>query len=49
MRWARHVARMGAKRNTYRILVVHSEGKRTLGRPRRRWVYNIKMDLREIG
>jgi hypothetical protein len=40
---------MGAKRNTYRILVGKSEGKRPLGRPRRRWVDNIKMDLREIG
>jgi hypothetical protein len=39
----------GAKRNTYRILVGKPEGKRLLGRPRRRWVDNIKMDLREIG
>jgi hypothetical protein len=37
------------KRNSYRILVVKREGKRPLGRPRRRWVDNIKMDLREIG
>jgi hypothetical protein len=42
MRWAGHVARMGEKRNAYRILV----GKRPLGRPRRRWVDNIKIDLR---
>jgi hypothetical protein len=42
MRWAGHVAYMRAKRNAYRILV----GKRPLGRPRRRWVDNIKMDLR---
>jgi hypothetical protein len=49
MRWAGHVARMGAKRNWYRILVGKPEGKRPLGRPRRRWVDNIKMDLREIG
>jgi hypothetical protein len=49
MRWAGHVARMGEKRNTYRILVGMLEGKRPLGRPRRRWVDNIKMDLREIG
>jgi hypothetical protein len=49
MRWAGHVARMRAKRNTYRILVGNSEGKRPLGRPRHRWVDNIKMDLREIG
>jgi hypothetical protein len=40
---------MGAKRNAYRILAGKLEGKRPLGRPRRRWVYDIKMDLREIG
>jgi hypothetical protein len=40
---------MGVKRNAYRILVGKPEGKRQLGRPRRRWVDNIKMDLREIG
>jgi hypothetical protein len=40
---------MGEKRNAYRILVGNLEGKRPLGRPRRRWVDNIKMDLREIG
>jgi hypothetical protein len=40
---------MGEKRNVYRILVGNPEGKRPLGRPRRRWVDNIKMDLREIG
>jgi hypothetical protein len=39
---------MGAKRNAYRILVESSEGKRPLGRPRHRWVDNIKLDLREI-
>jgi hypothetical protein len=49
MRWAGHVARVGEKRNAYRILVGKPEGKRPLGRPRRRWVDNIKMDLREIG
>jgi hypothetical protein len=49
MRWARHVARMEAKRNAYRILVGRPEGKRPLGRPRRRWVDNVKMDVREIG
>jgi hypothetical protein len=49
MGWAGHVARMGEKRNAYRILVGNPEGKRPLGRPRRRWVDNIKMDLREIG
>jgi hypothetical protein len=41
-RWTGHVARLGAKRNTYRILVGKPEGKRPLGRPRRRWVDNIK-------
>jgi hypothetical protein len=49
MRWAGHVARMGETRNAYRILVGKPEGKKPLGRPRRRWVDNIKMDLREIG
>jgi hypothetical protein len=49
MRWAGHVARMGEKMNAYRILVGKPEGKRPLGRLRRRWVNNIKMDLREIG
>jgi hypothetical protein len=46
---AGHVARMGAKRNACRILGERSEGKKPLGRLRRRWVNNIKMDLREIG
>jgi hypothetical protein len=49
MRWAGYVARMGAKRNAYRILLGSPEGKRPLGRPRRRWEDNIKMHLREIG
>jgi hypothetical protein len=40
---------MGEKRNPYRILVEKPEGKRSLGKPRRRWVDNIKIDLREIG
>jgi hypothetical protein len=49
MRWEEHVARIGEKRNAYRILVGMPEGKRRLRRPRHRWVDNIKMDLREIG
>jgi hypothetical protein len=48
MRWAGNVARI-KKRNAYTILVGKPEGKRPLGRPRRRWVDNIKIDLREIG
>jgi hypothetical protein len=49
MRRAGQVAGIGEKRNAYWILVGTQEGKRPLGRPRRRWVDNIKMDLREIG
>jgi hypothetical protein len=49
MRWARHVARMGERQNTYRILVGKPEGKRPLGIPRSRWVDNIKIDFREKG
>jgi hypothetical protein len=49
MRWAGHVARMGEGRSVYRVLVGNPEGKRGLGRPRRRWEDGIKMDLREIG
>jgi hypothetical protein len=48
MRWAGYVARMGEIRNAYRLLVGKPKGKRPLGRPRRRWVDNIKMDLLEI-
>jgi hypothetical protein len=48
MRWAGYVARMGEKRNAYRILVGMPEGKRPLGKLRRRWVDNIKMELGEI-
>jgi hypothetical protein len=48
MRWAGHVARMGEGRGVYRVLVGRPEGKRPLGRPRRRWEDNIKMDLGEI-
>jgi hypothetical protein len=49
MRRAGHVARMGEKRNVYRLLVGKPEGKRPLGRPIRRWIYKIKRDLLEIG
>jgi hypothetical protein len=49
MRWAGHVARMGERRGVYRLLVGKPEGKRPLGRPRRKWVDNIKMDLQEVG
>jgi hypothetical protein len=49
MRWVWHVERMGEKRNAYRILVGKPDGKRPLGRQRRRWMDNIKIDLREIG
>jgi hypothetical protein len=49
MRWAGHVARMGEKRNVYRLLVGKPRGRRPLGRPRRRWIDDIKMDLLEIG
>jgi hypothetical protein len=48
MRLAGHVARMGEKRNAYRLLVGNPEGRRPLGRPRRRWVDNIRMDLVEV-
>jgi hypothetical protein len=49
MRWAGHVARMGERRGVYRVLVGKPEGKRALGRPRRRWEDNIKMDIQEEG
>jgi hypothetical protein len=49
MNWARHVARMEEKRNAYKIFVGKPEGRRPLGRPRRRWVDTIKMYHREIG
>jgi len=45
MRWAGHVARVGGKIGVYRVLLGKPEGRRTLGRPRRRWVDNIRMDL----
>jgi hypothetical protein len=49
MRWAGHVTRMGEKRGAYRILVGRPEGRRSLGRPRRRWEDNIKMDVQDVG
>jgi hypothetical protein len=49
MRWEGLVAQMGEKRNAYKLLMGKSEGKRTLGRPRRRWVDNITMDICEVG
>jgi len=49
MRWAGRVARMGEERGVYRVLVRKPEGKRPLGRPRRSWVDNIRMDLQEVG
>ena len=49
MRWAGHVVRMGEGRGVHRVLVGNPEGKRPLGRPRRRWEDNIKMDLQEVG
>ena len=48
MRWAGHVARMGEEKGVYRLLVGKPEGKRPLGRPRRRWVDNIRTDLQEV-
>ena len=49
MRWAGHVGRMGENRGVHRVLVRKPEGKRPLGRPRRKWEDNIKMDLQEVG
>ena len=49
LRWAGHAVRMEQSRNVYRVLVGKPEGKRPLGRPRRRWEDTIKMDLREVG
>jgi len=48
-RWAGHVARMGEARGAYRVLVGKPEGRRPLGRHRRRWVDNIRMDLQDVG
>jgi len=49
MRWAGHVARMDEERVVYRVLVGKLEGRRPLGRPRHRWVDNIRMDLQDVG
>jgi len=49
MGWEGHVARMGEGRGVYRVLVGESEGKRTLGRHRRRWEDDIKINLQEVG
>jgi len=49
MRWSGHVVRMGEERGVYRFLVWKPEGRRPLGRPRRRWVDNIRMDFQEVG
>jgi len=49
VRWAGHVVRMGEEKGSYRVLVGKPEGKRPLGRPRRRWVDNIRVDLQEVG
>jgi hypothetical protein len=49
MRWAGHVALIGEKRGAYRILVERPEGRRQLGRPRRRWADKIKIDLQAVG
>jgi hypothetical protein len=49
MRWVEHVARMGERRRVYSVLVGNPEGMRSLGRTRRRWEDNIKMDLQELG
>jgi hypothetical protein len=49
MRWAGHVARIGEKRDVFRLLTGKPEGKRPLGIPRCRWIYNPEMDLLEIG
>ena len=49
MRWSGHVASMGERRGVYRVWVGKPDGKRTLGRPRRRWEDNIKMNFEEVG
>ena len=49
MRWTEHVARLGDRRDVYRVSMGKPKGRRPLGRPRRRWEDNIKMDLQEVG
>jgi len=49
MKWAGHVTRMGEERVVYRVFLGKPEGRRPMGRPRRRWVENIKMDLQVVG
>ena len=49
MRWVGHVAHTGEERGAYRVLVGKPEGKRSLGRPRHRWMDNIRMDLQGVG
>jgi hypothetical protein len=49
IRWAGHVARIEEGRGVYRVLIGRPKDKRPMGRPRRRWKHNIKMDLRDIG
>jgi hypothetical protein len=49
MRWAGHLEGIGEKRKAYRLFVGNPERKRPLGRPSRRWVFNIRMDLGEVG
>jgi len=49
MRWAGHEARMVEERGVYSVLLGKPEGRRPLGRPRRRWVDNIRMDIQEVG
>ena len=49
LKWVRHVARMEERRSAYRVLVEKHVGKKPLERPRFRWIYNVKMDLQEVG
>jgi len=49
MRWTGHAAHMGDRKGVFRVLLGKPEGKRLLGRPRRRWEDNIKMDIQEVG